>query len=186
MSKVRKPIWIFGNAVQDITVDVDLIRLARDNNRIRDFIRLEEAPLIKSNVVLKTNKYGEDYFCKAEIENLEEDENKFYLLKPGNKYTLNGNVENDPKFGEKEKCVFLPCENISWGGGGLNVATFLRAISPDPQTVPVKYVDIAKGRPIHKLYGIFEGIVTKKYPEIKEIKLRVCCKTSEEIADNSC
>ena len=43
-------LWVFGNAVQDITVEVDLERLAREHHNIRELFRLNVAPEIKKDV----------------------------------------------------------------------------------------------------------------------------------------
>lgn len=139
----KKCLWIFGNAVQDITVEVDIERLSRELDEKRNLIHLaEQGPQIKSRIGLKTQIGSKVFGIEVELEGVKISQDDTYLLEGGKKYLLQGSVkDSDEEI--PEPSLFLPCENLSWGGGGTNVVTFLRALTPSSEVVPIRYTDIA-------------------------------------------
>src|SRR2546423_1488702 len=147
-----KYLWVFGNAVQDITVEVDMERLSRLPDENRNLIQLtDQGPQIRPNLWLKAQIGSRKFGVKVELPNVEAKDNT-YLLNGGEKYTLQGSITDSEK-DIKEPCLFLPCENLSWGGGGTNVITFLRALTPSSDVVPIRYNDIAMIRSMPEVIG---------------------------------
>jgi hypothetical protein len=155
-----KFLWIFGNAVQDITVDVDIERLSHDPGYAGNLpIRLsEQGPEVAAMLWLKTQMGSQTFAAQVELREIQTTMDGSYLLEAGRKYTLNRDIESPPSAEARGQSVFLPCENLSWGGGGLNVATFLRALTPSESVVPIKYTDNAMSRSLPLLIKKFEGI----------------------------
>lgn len=146
----EKFIWAFGNAVQDITLDlIDLDRLMIEYENIPKKIRLDGDLKLADNLWIKT-RAGLDHFT-AEMKF--KDVNKkdgFYSLPPGGKFTLLGSVHDSYKeIPSSAETLFVSCENILWGGGGLNCVTFLRSLVPDSIIMPILYTDIAMSRTLH-------------------------------------
>ncbi len=154
----RAPIWFFGDAVQDITVEIDLDRLAREHGYVADRIRMaEQGVQILDGLELKTRIGLHEYSVKLRLKEDGPLSNGFYLLKPGDKYTLQGQIASSLDEAT-DSGLFVPCENVSWGGGGINAVTFLRAIAPDPKVVPIRYSDIAMSRGLPILLGRFDKL----------------------------
>jgi hypothetical protein len=137
-------LWIFGSAVQDVAVDIDLDRLSREHNNLFDLLRLEEAPEMLPGLWLTTRIGTQRFAVSIRIKRSKDvkvTKKGFYLLQPGGKYTLSTQiVDSAPSEGH---CISVTGNYASWGGGGPNVATFIRAISPAPDVVPIKYTDVA-------------------------------------------
>jgi pfkB family carbohydrate kinase len=148
---MSRDLWVFGNAVQDITVEVDIERLAREQQDIDQHLRFETQPQVRHQARLAV-QVGLDRFALT-IDLLEHEElvENFYTLKPGTKYTLSGRVEavEVPVAPETSAtdCV-LHGDSVTWGGGGLNVTRFLRQLAPRPQATPIRYTDVALGPPL--------------------------------------
>ncbi len=153
----EKNIWVFGNAVQDITLDlIDLDRLAIEYENIPDKIRLDGNLKLHEKLWIYT-RIGFDLF-KTEMQFSTGDSSKgpnkdsedFYPLIPGGKYQLSGSVQKVKKDAwNSDDGLFVPCENMLWGGGGLNCTTFLRSLIPDTNTLPIIYTDVAMSRTLH-------------------------------------
>jgi hypothetical protein len=142
----KKYLWVFGNAVQDITVEVDIERLSRELDDKRNLIHLaEQGPQIKPNIWLKTQIGSQEFGVEVELQDVELARDGMYLLEGGRKYMLKESIK-DSRQDIPEPSLFLPCENLSWGGGGANVVTFLRALTPSAEIVPIRYTDIAMSR----------------------------------------
>ena len=155
----KKFLWVFGNAVQDITVEVDIERLARELGDVEDImIRLgDQGPEIPASLCLKTQAGSQEFAAFVELQDAKMAAGNRYLLEGGGKYTLEKDIV-DSHEGLPNRSLFLPCENLSWGGGGANVVTFLRALAPKAETVPIKYTDIAMSRSLPILLQKFESI----------------------------
>jgi hypothetical protein len=152
----KRFLWVFGNAVQDITVEVDIERLSRELGSLNE-IRLEDTgPEITAGLWLRTQVGSQEFAVSVKLQGQEMPE-KRYRLEGGGKYTLAGDIVESPQ-GLPERSLFLPCENLSWGGGGANVVTFLRALAPRPEVVPIKYTDIAMSRSLPILFKNFEAV----------------------------
>jgi len=92
-------IWIFGTAVQDVTVEVDIDSLIRDNGALINSVGLKDTTLVKKGSVFMThfNTQGlgvemlldKDVFAAGETP-----EREPYSLSPGDKYTLAGRVQD--------------------------------------------------------------------------------------------
>ena len=67
----------------------------------------------------------------------------FYEIKPGSKYQLDDEIREGPSGALADQTVIVPGDYVNWGGGGVNVSVFARAIAPNPSLVPIKYTDIA-------------------------------------------
>jgi len=165
MNKPFKPLWVFGNAVQDITVEVDVERLSRESSDKRGQIRLGEGgPEVKENLKLRTQFGSQSFAVTVQLRDLKKTSGKSYpvpkseegcyKLDPGGKYTLEGDITDEVA---DKSAVFLPCESISWGGGGANMVTFLRALAPNSETIRIRYTDIAMSRSLPALLWKFEG-----------------------------
>lgn len=138
-------LWVFGNAVQDVTVEVDMEQLSRLRDTNRQLIQLtDQGPRISPKLWLKTQIGLRKFGVQVDLPNIET-EKEMYPLEGGKKYDLRGSVlDSHESCGEPY--MFLPCENVSWGGGGTNVITFLRALTPSADVVPIRYTDIAMSR----------------------------------------
>lgn len=160
-----KYLWVFGNAVQDITVDVDMEQLSRLRDANRQLIQLtDQGPRISPKLWLKTQFGLRKFGVQVALQKVKPEE-KMYTLSGGAKYDLRGHVL-DSHENLREPCMFLPCENISWGGGGTNVITFLRALTPDAELVPIRYTDIAMSRSMPSvIQKALEGLrpIMRKY-----------------------
>jgi hypothetical protein len=158
---MKKNLWIFGNAVQDITVEVDVDRISREINNFREKIGLtEHGPELAKNLWLKTQIGSQEFAVNMELKETSPlKNNNMYTLLGGEKYTLTGDILDKHKdVPDNVDSLFLPCENISWGGGGANVVTFLRALAPNYENVPIKYTDIAMSRSLPILIQKLEKI----------------------------
>ena len=138
---------MFGNAVQDITVEVDVERLSHESGTVHSKINLaDKGAEIEANLWLKTQIGGQEFAVQIDLQQQKVLKGS-YLLEGGGKYTLKQDIR-DSHVGLPDPSVFVPCENVSWGGGGANVITFLRALAPSKDVVPIKYTDIAMSRPL--------------------------------------
>ncbi len=143
---MKQFLWVFGNSVQDITVEVDVERLSRESGKARDLIRLtDQGPEINRDLWLKTQIGSQEFAVSVRLEEIQPTDSNAYLVEGGKKYTLLGDIK-DSHEGIPDSSLFVPCECLSWGGGGANVVKFLRALSPSRSTVPIKYTDIAMSR----------------------------------------
>lgn len=167
MTQANRSIWIFGNAVQDITVEVDLDRLAFQDEAIEEQLRIDQGVRLRDDLRLRT-QFGNIRFgvalSVARNEAIRDSEN-FISLVGGKKYTLESAVEeldrNDNKY---DDALFVPCEQLSWGGGGINAATFLRALVPDGHVVPIIYSDLAMSRTLPHVVQRLEAILAELNP----------------------
>jgi hypothetical protein len=122
---------------------VDIERVSRELDAKRALIRLvDQEPHINKKLALKTQIGSKEFGIKVDLKEMSASKDGMYVLKGGDKYTLNGRVFDSWKH-LKEPSLFLPCENLSWGGGGTNVVTFLRALVPRADTLPIRYSDVA-------------------------------------------
>lgn len=143
LPKARKRIWVVGDAVQDITVEIDLERLQHKDPDIHKQIYLDRAPYLKKGLKLLTS-VGSKYFAlKLELPEEKTNKNGFYELTPGRKYPLEGSIEDNPINFDDGNFIYVPGEYLSWGGGGINLIRFLRSIAPNAKRVPITYSDIA-------------------------------------------
>lgn len=151
-SETKKYLWVFGNAVQDITVEVDTERMVRELGNFKEMpIHLgEQGPEIDVGLSFVTKIGSNKFAVKLDLQKIEPTANNRYVLEGGKKYTLNGDIVQVNN-GLSEPSVFLPYENLSWGGGGANVVTFLRALAPNPDLIPIKYTDIAMSRTLRHI-----------------------------------
>lgn len=143
-----RPIWIFGNAVQDITVRVDLDMLIREYGDITDKIDLGDTPLVKKGVWFTTKQGSKQFSVQMHLEEHQTNDDGMYALRPGDKYRLKGKVIEGLLPAETPS-LFLPCEDIYWGGGALNACRFIRSLAPNPKSVPLYYTDIAMSSSLH-------------------------------------
>ncbi len=159
----RPLIWIFGNAVQDITVEVDVDMLIRENAELATSLELIETPTIKKDQLFWTQLGASGFGVRLTLENYKfppKDKKKDrYSLSPGKKYTLSGPVESleeKPEWRQAPNGAVVHCEDISWGGGGINVCRFLRALAPNPDRPYLRYTDYAMTRTLDELVRSFE------------------------------
>lgn len=159
----NKFIWVFGNAVQDITVDVDIERLSRHPaNKKGEMIRLtDRGPEINPNLTLVAQIGLQKFAVRMELENnakVEKTADNWPILKGGSKYTLASEIGDPATLSISEAEILpIPCENLTWGGGGVNLTTFLRSLQPDRDKLPIRYTDIAMGRFLPDLTGELEA-----------------------------
>ncbi len=145
-----RPIWIFGNAIQDITVRVDLDMLIREYGDVTDKINLGDTPLVKKGVWFTTQQGSKRFSVEMDLEEHQTNKDNMYALRPGDKYRLKGKVIEGPP-PDKISSLFLPCEDIYWGGGALNACRFIRSLAPNPKSVPLNYTDVAMSRSLRVL-----------------------------------
>ena len=137
-----KKLWIIGNAVQDVTVELDLEQLARYNANLGDSIQLGEGLEMKSGLVLKT-QFGQQEYAVL-MKPLESTLEDSLLLRPGDKYMLESPVfDSFSAIPAHKTSAFVHCESVSWGGGGVNAARYIRSLARDPKQVPIVYADVA-------------------------------------------
>lgn len=146
-----KFIWVFGSAVQDVAVDIDLDRLSRERADVQKLVRLDSGPEFQKGLVLRT-QVGFQSFSVSLLavgdEQKKEDSLKlnpdgFYELKPGGKCQLDDEIKEGPGESVGGVAVTVPSDYVRWGGGGVNVSVFARAIAADKAKVPIKYTDVA-------------------------------------------
>jgi hypothetical protein len=146
---IMKKLWVLGEAVQDMTVEIDLELLLRENSNIGDNIVLDEALWIRNNLLI-TAQYGiHEFAVRMNILNASSHKDEFLGLLPGNKYNLKDGIlelETDPQ--SNEFSISVHCEDMSWGGGGLNAARYIRSLAPLRDLVPIAYTDIAMNPPL--------------------------------------
>jgi fructose-1-phosphate kinase PfkB-like protein len=168
-------IWIFGNAVQDVTVEVDVDRLAREQQDVEQWVRFDIQPLIRCQTRLEVQVGLERFATTVHLPALKEESNGFYTLKPGEKYTLAGSIESVtglPTHETPMQRLLLHGEGVTWGGGGLNVARFLRQLAPQPQQIPLRYTDMALGPSLDVVVDTLEKLVVPRMPFEKIQTLR--------------
>lgn len=170
-----KNLWVFGSAVQDITVNLDLEQLSREHANLGNQIRLNANLYLKNDLRLSTRMGLREFTLVINLidpetgNDLKKIKDDFYSLQPGRKYTIKGNIVNKEEIVGKDnfegddsagaKAISVHCESISWGGGGLNTVRFIRSLSPDPQVVPIVYTDIALNEPINEVVEKKWGII---------------------------
>lgn len=156
-------IWIFGNAVQDVTVDVDMARLKRTHPDLDQFLRFDDKPRLRQGLRLHM-QYGQERFVMdVNLQDQQAEADGFYTLTPGRKYTLTGSLLTTEAIAmsrEPYQGPLLHCENVTWGGGGLNVARFLRQLASRPEQVPILYTDLALGTPLASAVSALETTAT--------------------------
>ncbi len=138
-------IWIFGNAVQDVTVEVDVDRLVREDQQSEQRLRFAAHPQMRRQTRLEVTVGVNRFAAELELLDLQPTSDDFYTLEPGAKYTLAGRVEEYTASATASAHLLLHGESVQWGGGVLNVARFLRQLAPRPQEVPIRYTDVALG-----------------------------------------
>lgn len=145
-------IWIIGNSVQDLTVDLDLRRLEPDNPHISELIFFktdDPRPRIRLGThILPTDagkpiEPGFQVFLKSSTP--DPDDASYYILAGGNKYTLDTPTDEAQVAAAGLPPIRTPLTSLTWAGGGINVVNTIRALSPATATA-VHYSDI--GRPI--------------------------------------
>ena len=161
----RSLIWVFGNAVQDVTVEVEIDTLIRDNAALIDSIALRDTILIREGSLFTTYFSGKGLGVKMDLEKVpfaadEPQAKSLYALSPGEKYTLKGRVEELADRAEWLKApnaMMVHCEDVSWGGGGINVCRFLRALAPSDGTLQIQYTDYAMSRTFDRMIRKLEA-----------------------------
>jgi hypothetical protein len=152
-----KELWVLGSAVQDITVSIDLEWLVRRNPTVGTAITLDQGLRLKhgTTVTTQNGRSGlQEFRAQIDIPRIKDDlksklfKDGFYVLAGGGKYTLRNQIQESCSSTKDQAAVFLPCEDVSWGGGGLNVARYIRALAPDPGRVPLVYSDVAMNPPL--------------------------------------
>lgn len=142
-----KKLLVIGSAVQDITVEIDLERLSRQLPNIGDLIRLGQGFQLKEGIYLTAKSGTNEFAIRMRIENLDQNEDGFLVLLPGEKYTLQGEILDVADLtGPPQNALPVHCESVTWGGGGVNAARFVRALCPSAQIVPITYSDIAMNK----------------------------------------
>lgn len=165
----RSLIWVFGNAVQDVTVEVDIDTLIRDNASLIDSIALKDTALLKKGTLFTTQFNGQALGVELDLGKLgfapeEPPQKQLYSLSPGEKYTLTGRVENladRPDWLGRRDDLKVHCEDISWGGGGINVCRFLRALAPSDRMLEIRYTDYA-------MKNFFAGMVKSLESDLRK------------------
>ncbi|WP_321476981.1 hypothetical protein [uncultured Paludibaculum sp.] len=150
-----KKLWVLGDAVQDVTVEIDLELLLHEDASLRDSILLDESLSIKDGVWLTTQSglhhYSAQMRVRTPIGSPQQNDGRACLT-PGEKYDLMGGVsESLPQLDPQDRMVSVRCEDVSWGGGGLNVVRYIRALAPLQESVPIVYSDIAMSHPLGPL-----------------------------------
>ncbi len=191
----RPLIWIFGNAVQDITVEVDIDSLIRDNSALISRVAVKDRILIKKGSVFKTHfnaqGLGVELLLDRDVFAAEEaPEKELYSLSPGDKYTLAGRVQDlseRPAWSDDPDGMMVHCEDISWGGGGINVCRFLRALAPKADYPSLRYTDYAMSRTFVRM---IEGIENRllhslPVPQRKSVTVKNVAKKIADLMDKS-
>ncbi len=150
-----KKLWVLGDAVQDVTIEIDLELLLHEDASLRDSILLDEALSIRDGVWLTTQSGLHNYSAQIRVREAgkpsERGDGRASLI-PGEKYVLAGGVlESLPPQVSDDRIVSVRCEDVSWGGGGLNVVRYIRALAPLKESVPIVYSDIAMSPPLDGL-----------------------------------
>ncbi|MBS1787261.1 MAG: hypothetical protein JST85_06040 [Acidobacteria bacterium] len=176
----EKGIWILGNAVQDLTIDIDLQRLEPDNHGLLELMNFRgNDPLIAAGLVLQLIREGEtvheaQIYLKPQDDLQAEDlkGRKFYKLVGGRKYSLRPPDGNESP-AEKSSKVRIPTKSIAWGGGGINVVNTIRSLSPMGVT-PVHYSDIGAVTVVPEstieLAGVFISELLSNPRKLSQIK----------------
>jgi hypothetical protein len=145
-------IAVFGSRVRDITVDVDLPDLYRDDPDLRSLIRFHgNDPIIKVGAKIAVPLGARSLFfdmtlveprdpAKHRELHVEIGGDGYYRLQGGHKYDL----ASAPRWDRpRSRSIELPCRRRSWGGGGINLACAARGISSE-RTTPITYLDTAR------------------------------------------
>ena len=151
---MKKQLWVLGDAVQDVTVEIDLELLLHEDASLRDSVVLDEALNITDGLWLTTQAGLHTYAVQMRVRNpyRKPDQNHGRAgLVPGEKYDLIGGVLESPDVPLGARRVSVRCEDVAWGGGGLNVARYIRALAPLRESVPIVYSDIAMSPPLDDL-----------------------------------
>lgn len=163
---VRSLAWIFGNAVQDVTVEVDIDKLVQDNGALIDSIGLEDTAQVKQGLLFTTQFNGQEFGVELELQDVDA-RKKLYSLREGKKYTLRGRVEDlayRRDWGTRHDDLRVHCEDVSWGGGGLNVSRFLRALAPSNDDLKIQYTDYAMSRTFVDMIRKLEAQLLRSLP----------------------
>jgi len=165
-------IWIFGSSVQDITVDIDLDALAQESKNVQSKIRFSDRQLlIRKGLWLRTRIGSDRYALQIDIPDIEPDSDGMYHLPLGKKYSLAGEILDNFAI-DQDPNILLPGETVSWGGGGINVATFLRALVPSPDKVPIKYTDVAMAADFALTMQALESLRGELLKEVEQIRAK--------------
>ena len=160
-------LWVIGDSVQDITVEIDLEQLSRKHDSDHK-IQLHSASVrIEKGTVLHAQSGPRRFEATIDVK-IENKDGKmrpemvgdFFELLPGDKYILERAVREvnvTPPSGSKT--IVVHCEDVSWGGGGLNAVQFIRSLSSDPSVVPITYTDIAMEKnPADEFFKKYQGM----------------------------
>src|ERR1700682_5754275 len=144
-----KKLWVLGEAVQDLTVEVDIELLLRENARIRDHLLLDEALWIRDDLWLTTQAGLHSFAVQMRVHSPSFSKDGLSGLLPGRKYNLDGGIlERLPDVKPEVPLISVRCEDVSWRGGSLNVVRYIRALAPLQKLVPIVYTDIAMSPPL--------------------------------------
>jgi len=177
MKEYDKEIWVAGYHVDDLTIEIDLTKI--DN---QDIIKFDEGVLkIKKKSEISVS-YGEKLYI-FEIDLIDDnmlEEYGYYVLKGGSKYTLKKSpkkvnlTEESSIKGSHERqessCALktrdrnqlsLPSSSKNWGGGGMNLALTIRALS-NQKTTKIRYWDIMMEEPLKNLFSNLKEFHGKK------------------------
>jgi hypothetical protein len=67
--RAKKVLWVFGNAVQDITVEVDVERLSHESGTVHSKINLaDKGAEIEANLWLKTQIGGQEFAVQIDLQ----------------------------------------------------------------------------------------------------------------------
>lgn len=154
----KKYLWVFGNAVQDVTVEVDLDRLAREHAGLRGLVRVQEGLHIRKGVWLTTTFGLQTFAVEMDFAKRTAKSGRlFFHLTPGTKHLLTTSVQTDPD-AAVGTLLAVPCDNLAWGGGGVNVVTYARALAPSQKAMPLRYTDVAMSRTLPGVITAFERL----------------------------
>ncbi|MFQ5526313.1 MAG: hypothetical protein ACE5GX_08625 [Thermoanaerobaculia bacterium] len=179
---MKKVVWVFGNAVQDVTVSVNLDTFTHGESDAFDDLRLEETPIARKGLILTTQMGTTEFGVELKLDEGALDQAQIkktvlpdgeYAFHPGQKYPLLGKIEelaDKPRW--RRKGFAVPCEDILWGGGGINVCRFLRALAPSNQDLPLRYTDYAMSRRLHIMLQQFENEIRNAFPRRSGAALR--------------
>ncbi len=164
----KKCLWVFGNAVQDITIDVDMERLSHDpTNKNGEMMRLSDRGVEINPRLTLIGQIGlQNFAIPMELaekpeDDLRKNDEAWPILKGGRKYTLKNNIDElKTSLPAEGGHLVLPCESLTWGGGGVNVMTFLRALAPGKDKVPIRYTDVAMSRMLPSLIKDLKAVVS--------------------------
>jgi hypothetical protein len=144
--KTPSKLCVIGNAVQDVTVQLDLRRLLPDNPDLHKAITFQGmAPLLAKGCrveairnTLPTIHFDVDI---PESQSVELEGSAYYDLSSTDKYSLSVAPTTHPETPAPAKIIRVPISTIGWAGGGINVIKTIRSLATGG-TIPVHYVDV--------------------------------------------